>query len=632
MEAAILVVKQYGYVAESQCEERVKNIFELPSAKISRTNPRERKYSDYLELLSDIKKSPEFPANLPSLKIAILRNFTIEPLLPVLEAEVYLAGFAPNIWVGDFDNVAFEAMSSKSGLDQFQPDFILVFNWLDTISPTLTTQFIQKSKSDIDNEVLRVRQFYRDIEDGLRKRFSAPIVITNFNLPIDSTLGILDSQSSDYQFHTIQNLNLQILLDTKNFSDIYILDVAKIFASEGFSNSFDYRLWQMARAPLTQRAILRVCNELERLIKALRGKTKKCLVLDCDNTLWGGVIGEDGLGGIKLGTTFPGSCYKAFQEEILNLRERGVILALCSKNNEPDVLDVLNNHPEMLIKEKHLAAWQVNWDDKATNLRRLASELNIGLDSFVFVDDSEFEINLIQEQLPDVATIHLKGNTSDYRSLLMSFGYFDSLTFTAEDRRKNEMYGEARIRSKLESQSNSIEEYLQNLGLEASLGIPSISDIPRCSQLTQKTNQFNLTTCRYSEGQIAELISNKNSDVYYLRVRDKVSDLGLVGVAVVRHRELETQVEAFMMSCRAIGRGAETALLAYVANESKNKHGSNTLVGKYLHTPKNESLVSNFYEANGFDKLGQQGKDTDWMLDLRTKSIPYPCWIKINES
>lgn len=610
----------------------MKNLADLPGAKISRTSPRDRKYSDYLELLSDIKKNPEFFKNFPSLKIAVLRNFTVEPLLPALEVEAYLAGFIPNIWVGDFDNVALEAMSSTSGLDRFQPDFILVLNWLDTISPALTTEFILKAKSDIDDEALRVRQLYRDIEGGLRKRFSAPIAISNFNLPMDSTLGILDSQAPDYQFHTIQNLNLQILLDAKSLTDIYILDVAKIFASEGFLNSFDSRHWQMAKAPLTQRAMLSVCNEFGRLVRALRGKTKKCLVLDCDNTLWGGVIGEDGLGGIKLGTTFPGSCYKAFQEEILNLRERGVILALCSKNNELDVLDVLNNHPEMLIKEKHIATWQINWDDKATNLRRLANELNIGLDSFVFVDDSEFEINLIREQLPEVATIHLKGNTSDYRSLLSSFGYFDSLTFTKEDRRKNEMYGEARIRSKLESQSNSIEEYLENLGLEATLGVPTISDIPRCSQLTQKTNQFNLTTCRYSEGQIAELISDKDSDVFYLRVNDKVADLGLVGVAVVRYQEFEAQIEAFMMSCRAIGRGAETALLAYVANQSKTKHGSNSLIAKYLYTPKNESLVSNFYGVNGFDKVSQQGKDTDWILDLRSGSIAYPTWIKINES
>jgi FkbH-like protein len=417
-----------------------------------------------------------------------------------------------------------------------------------------------------------------------------------------------------------------------NDADIYILDIAKIFSVEGFLNSFDSRHWQMARAPFTQRAILRVSNELGRLIKALRGKSKKCLVLDCDNTLWGGVVGEDGMGGIKLGTTFPGSCFKAFQEEVLNLRERGVILALCSKNNEQDVLDVLNNHPEMLIKEKHVSTWQINWDDKATNLRRLAKELNIGLDSFVFVDDSEFEINLIREQLPEVATIHLTGNTSGYRSLLSSFGYFDSLTFTAEDRRKNEMYGEERIRNKLESESSSIEEYLENLGLEAALGIPTISDIARCSQLTQKTNQFNLTNCRYSEVHMAELISDKDSDVFYLRVKDKVADLGLVGVAVVRYRELEAQIEAFMMSCRAIGRGAETALLAFIASQSKNNHGSSSLSAKYLYTAKNESLVSNFYEENGFDKVSQQGKDTDWKLDLRTREISYPAWIKIIES
>ena len=595
---------------------------------IQATPPRERTYADYLAAANLAKELPS-KLEYPALRVAILRNFTVEPLLPILEVEILLAGFSPEIWVNDFDATASDVLGGNSSLEAFSPDFIVMLNWLETLSPTLSTQFLSQTKEGIDEEVTRVRQWYRDIEIHLRKKFSSPIIINNFPLPSEVTLGILDAQDTQYQLHTSQMLNESILLDSKAVEDIYVMDAVRIFAADGFFNCFNSRHWQMARAPLSQTALLRFGYELGKFIRALRGKSKKCLVLDCDNTLWGGVIGEDGMDGIKLGTTFPGSSYKSFQEEVLNLRERGVILALCSKNNEQDVLQVLNTHPEMLIKQKHLATWQVNWDDKATNLRRLAEELNIGLDSFVFVDDSDFDVNWVREQLPEVSVIHLKGNTSNYRSLLSSFGYFDALTFTSEDRRKNEMYGEARVRKQLESSAGSMEDYLVNLGLEAQIGVPAPSDIARCSQLTQKTNQFNLTTIRYSEGQIKDLIDNPNADVFYLRVKDKIADLGLIGVAIVRYEVQIATVESFMMSCRAIGRGAETALLAFIAERAKLGYGANSLQAKYLHTSKNESLVSSFYKDHHFDLVSQSDKDTNWTFDLQSNDLHYPEWIKI---
>jgi FkbH-like protein len=604
--------------------DKIKNLLR----RIKETPPRNRTYSDYLEL-SNLAKEDSSKLQFPVLKISILRNFTVEPLLPILEGEILLAGFLPQVWMSDFDTISSDVFRGNDSLDSFSPDFILLLNWLETLSPILSTQFLSQPKENIANEVMRVRQWYRDIETQVRKKFTSPIIINNFPLPNDVTLGILDSQDTQYHLHTIQSLNESILLDSKEIGDIYVMDVARIFAAEGFFNCFNARHWQIARAPLSQIALLRFGYELGKFVRALRGRTKKCLVLDCDNTLWGGVIGEDGINGIQLGTTFPGSSYKSLQEEILNLRERGVILALCSKNNERDVFQVLNAHPEMLIKQKHLAAWQVNWDDKAINLKRLAEELNIGLDSFVFVDDSDFEVNWVREQLPEVSVIHLRGNTSDYRSLLSSFGYFDALTFTFEDRRKNDMYSEAKVRRQLELSSSSMEDYLINLGLEARVGVPSPSDIARCSQLTQKTNQFNLTNIRYSEGQIKELVDSFSADVFCLRVKDKVADLGLVGVAVVRYEGQVATIESLMMSCRAIGRGAETALLSYIAERALEIHDVKILLAGYVHTLKNETLVSTFYKKHNFDMVSQSEKDTNWSFDLKANKLEYPTWIKI---
>lgn len=608
----------------------MKNI-NLTLREIAIKNPKDRKYLDYLDLLSEVKINSEFNKNLPIFKIAILRNFTIESLLPILEGEIYLAGFRPVIRIGDYDNVAFESMSSNSYINDFKPDLILVINWLETISPILTNQFIKKTKEEIELEVKRIKNYYKDVQIGLRKKTTCPILISNFNLPVEPTLGIMDSQKTYYQFNTIQNINTQILLDSNKIDDVYILDIARIFTEIGSLYSIDQRNWQTSKAPLSYKSNLRISQEIGKFVKAFRGKTKKCLILDCDNTLWGGILGEEGIAGINLGSTFPGSCYKSFQEEILNLKERGVILAICSKNNEKDVLEVFNNHPEMVIKENHLSTWKINWENKAKNIEDIAKELNIGLDSIVFIDDSEFEINLIRDKLPDVATIHLKGNTSEYRNLILQYGYFDSLSFTEEDKNKNEMYRQSRAREKLKSSSSSIENYLKSLELEATIGVPLISDISRCSQLSQKTNQFNLTTLRYTEGQINELKASKDVDVFYLRLKDKIADLGLVGLVIVKYNEYEAEIEAFMMSCRAIGRGAENALLSFIAKRSKSQRNSKFLIGKYLYTSKNESLVGDFYKNNGFTLTKKIEKNTYWKLDLLNSEINYPEWIKINE-
>jgi HAD superfamily phosphatase (TIGR01681 family) len=282
------------------------------------------------------------------------------------------------------------------------------------------------------------------------------VLLNNFPLPAEPTLGILDAQSSAYHTGTILRLNAELLREAGEANDVSVVDFMRIFAAYGSTNFVDERYWHIARAPLAQKALVPLGTEYGKFVRALRGKAKKCLVLDADNTLWGGIVGEDGLAGIKLGPTYPGSAFVALQREILNLHDRGVILALCSKNNEADVLEVLRDHPDSLLKEEHFSARRINWDDKVTNLRRIAAELNIGLDSMVFVDDNPFEAEFVREQLPEVAVLALPPNAfASYRSLLSRPGYFDALTFTAEDRRKNAMYAENRQRQALEAESGS---------------------------------------------------------------------------------------------------------------------------------------------------------------------------------
>jgi FkbH-like protein len=305
-----------------------------------------------------------------------------------------------------------------------------------------------------------------------------------------------------------------------------------------------------------------------------------------------------------------------------------VILTLCSKNNEKDVLEVLRRHPDMLIKEAHLASWRINWIDKVSNIKSLAMELNIGLDSFVLIDDSDFEINHVREQLPQVTTIHLKGNTADYRRELSKMGLFDSLTFTTEDRRRNAMYGENRQRKEIEASSDSMDAYLQKLGIEVDISAVAEFDIQRVSQLTQKTNQFNLTTRRYSEGQIKDLIADSKSDVYCIKVRDKISDLGLVGVSIVRYQDDGQFIDSFLLSCRALGRGVELAMLSAIVNQNMRQTCKPLVYGQFLGTAKN-SQVQDFYSMNKFELAREDEHSCLWVLDAREKTVGVPSWLKV---
>jgi FkbH-like protein len=588
-------------------------------------------YARYAAVANELSARSPAETGLPPLNVALLRNFTIEPLVPVLAGEIVHAGFHPRFYLGDFDAVHADVMDPAGPLYAFAPDFIILATWLEGLSPALTTSFLATPPDAVAGEIERVRMHLREIVGALNENVRAPILMNNFPLPAEPTLGILDSQSTSYQTHAILQLDADLLADAREMTDVSIVDFMRVFAAHGSAQLVDERYWQLARAPLAHKALVPIGVEYGKFIRALRGKAKKCLVLDCDNTLWGGIVGEDGISGIQLGPSYPGSCFVALQREILNLHERGVILALCSKNDEAAVLEVLREHPDSLLKEQHFSTWQINWDDKVTNLRRIAEDLNIGLDSMVFVDDNAFEANFVREALPMVTVLSLPPKASaSYRSLLTRPGYFDTLSYTAEDRRKNAMYGENRRRKALESTSASLGEYLSRLEIEVAIGTPTEIDVARVAQLTQKTNQFNLTSRRYAEGEIRRLAAAERSDVFALKVRDKVADLGLVGVAIVEYDGTTAAIDSFLLSCRAIGRGVEEALLAVLARHAVRARGAERLVGVYVPSAKN-GMVREFYSRHGFTGPTGTADAERWEYDLAGPELDVPAWIRITE-
>jgi FkbH-like protein len=335
--------------------------------------------------------------------------------------------------------------------------------------------------------------------------------------------------------------------------------------------------------------------------------------------LWGGIIGEDGLPGIKLGKTHPGSAYYEFQQEILNLFNRGIILAVCSKNESEDVLQVFRNHPDMLLKEKHIAAFKVNWEDKPANLRRIAQELNIGLDSLVFVDDSQFEADLVRTALPEVEVIHLPENRAvEYKYILASCGLFDTLALSEEDKNRGAMYKAEAARKELLSTTTDMKTYLSSLEMQLEIRFPDTFSTPRVAQLTQKTNQFNLTTRRYSESNIREFLEASNSDVILLKVRDKFGDYGIVGACILRYDEVTALIDSFLLSCRVIGRGVEEAFLAEALKLAAQKN-CQIVVGEYYASAKN-AQVKDFYVKQGFQRITAGNQECDERYEYNLKN------------
>lgn len=589
---------------------------------------KEPTYSSYLACGNVLDKIMPERSDMTVLKVAILRNFILDPLIPVIKGEIASAGFYPVIYLGYYDTIAQDTLSSQSALYNFSPDVVIMAQWLETLAPVLINRFPSLSAGQVDNEIERVLGMVVAYLTALRRQSSKPIIINNFMLPEYPALGIMDAQSENYQIHSILRLNLELLRRLRNFQDIYLVDYMSLIARFGSEQVVDRRYWHIGRAPLGRSALVPLGQAYGKIFRALYGKNCKCLVLDCDNVLWGGVIGEDGMEGIKIGADYPGSCYQALQQEILNLHDRGVILALCSKNNESDVLDVLRNHPGMILKENHFAIYKINWESKADNLKKIAHDLNIGLDSLVFVDDNQFECDLVREQLPQVSVLQLSCEPHCFREALRGRDYFDTLVLSDEDLKRNDMYRDQVKRKQLCESSVSLEDYLAKLDMVAEIGLADTKVIPRIAQLTQKTNQFNLTTHRYTEGDILAFSKDSNSDVFYLRLRDKVSDMGLIGVAIVKHDNEGAFLDTFLMSCRALGRGVEEVFLVYILNSAKSR-GCKRILGEYLSTNKNRQ-VADFYGRQGFKLVDQDSQSSRWELVLHNQAFLGPKWIKVN--
>ena len=560
------------------------------------------KYSQIHKFLSNADMG-----HLPKVNLAVLRNVMIEPIDPYLRYFGYQSGLNVNVTFGEYDNIFQEAVGGQGDIVGDHVDVLMVFMKLESLSWTLSRNFTQLNSEQVTGEQERIQGYLLKILTSLRQKTNAAILFHGFEIPVNPAYGILDGQLPTGQTAVINGLNHYLRDTLAGLGNAYFVDTNVCLARIGADDFYDPRYWHIGRAPYTREALREIAGEDLKYIRALKGKNKKCLVLDCDNVLWGGIIGEDALKGIKLGKDHPGSTHYEFQQEVLNYYNRGIILALCSKNNEEDVWEVFEKHPDMVLKKDHIAAAQINWEDKAVNLKRVAQDLNIGLDSLVFVDDSLFEVNLVREVLPEVEVIHLDaGNSAAYRDIIASCGLFDTLTLSEEDKKRGSMYKAEAERKKLQEEITDMDSYYQSLEMAITFEPANEFSIPRIAQLTQKTNQFNLTTVRYSDEDIKRLSEEADSDVLSLQLKDKYGDSGLVGVAIIKYSKDTAVIDTLLLSYRVLGRGVEEAFIIHILKLCA-KRGIKSIDAAYIPTRKN-AQVKDFYAKNGF-KLLKEGND-----------------------
>lgn len=559
-------------------------------------------------------------------RLFVMRSFTVESALPLLRAQAFCGGIDVTAQVGEFNTYVQEILDPSSALYAFKPDAAILAVQTRDVAPDLWSRFPDLSEEDVRGVIEEVAASFEGWIGSFRANSPAHLIVHLLEVP-EPSQGVLDAQQELGQVEAVRRINDRIRAACRAQRNVYALDIGDTVARRGREQWHDERMWVTARMPIAAKELLHLARQWARFLHPITGRVCKALVCDLDHTLWGGVIGEDGMTGIRLGAEHPGSAFQALQRAILDLAQRGVILAVCSKNNEADAMEALSSHPGMLLKPEHFAALRINWQDKATNLREIARELNIGVDSLAFIDDNPVERSWVREQLPEVTVIDLPTDPSGYARALRDALVFERLTLTAEDKERGRQYAENRVRNELQQQAGSMEEFYASLKQEVEIAPVTPMTLARVAQLTNKTNQFNLTTRRYTEQQVQDLSASAEARVYSIKVKDRFGDNGLVGVAIARYAGTTCEIDSFLLSCRVIGRTVETSFLAVIVEEARRR-GCTLLRGWFLPTKKN-APAKDFLASQGFTKVREESDGSQtWEFDLAAGTIEFPAWIK----
>jgi len=552
-------------------------------------------------------------------KISILRSFSVEPVIPVLQAAARLKGIDPDIAVSDFNTVAQDILTPDSIAYRAGTDAVIIARLTRDVAPELW----HGEMVDVQAVIDRVVADYENLIGQFRAHSDAYLIVHGLEAPVFAADGIAGKNSG----HVTHAINQALHDMAENFKGVYILDYDGLVARHGRMNWSDEVRWHTMRLPLAMENLVHLAHEWLRFVVPVSGKIAKALVVDLDNTLWGGIVGEDGKDGLRLDGDYPGAAFQDIQRALKTLINRGIALAICSKNNLDDAIDVIENHPGMILKKDDFAVLRINWQDKATNIKDIADELNIATDAVAFLDDNPAERLQVRQTLPEVNVIELGDDPFTYAKVVMSEPGFERLALTGDDRARVQYYRQNSQRRALQNAASSIEDFYRSLEMTLMVEEAGPHLVTRLAQMTQKTNQFNMTTRRYSEQQIENFLKNPDASVFAVSAWDRFGENGVIGLMIVNITKGVADIDSFLMSCRVIGRTLETAFLATVS-EILRDQGVKKITGCYIPTDKNKP-AKNVYKDHGFDEIDENDGIVRGQLDLTKPVTPSPEWITV---
>jgi FkbH-like protein len=555
-------------------------------------------------------------ARFTPVKLGIVASHTMDYLAAALPGTGLRHSLVVDVVLAGYGQAAQQLLDPNSDFAGQRPDCVLLaFDYR-----ALGLSSVRLSAENADEAVSAAINYVSSMAAGIRDIVKATCLLQTLVPPSDPVFGGIDARIPGSPRAMVERFNVRMIHEVAKQNDL-VVDVAFLASKVGLDCWNDARGWHKAKLASSLDATPLYAEQICRLLGASRGKARKCLVMDLDNTLWGGVIGDDGLDGIALGqNSAVGEAHVALQRFLLDLRRRGVILAVCSKNEDVTARIPFRDHPEMVLKEDHIAVFVANWSDKANNLREIAATLNLGTDSLVFLDDNPVEREQVRQVLPEVAVPELTEDPADYISLLANAGYFETIALSDEDLARADFYQANAERISLQRVGN-LEEYLRSLQMVATISPFKAAGRIRIAQLINKSNQFNLTTRRYSESDVEAFESDPSKFCLQVRLADRFGDNGMISVVIFDKGLDEWSCDTWVMSCRVLGRRVEELVLAAVA-EAARSAGAKRLNGTYIPTKKNGLVVEHFAKL-GFTRMGDlPDGGTTWALNLADYVAP----------
>lgn len=558
---------------------------------------------NFVELNRNSKKDMK---DLKDYKIAILGNCSTQHLATALKGYGYIEGYNLDIFDADYNQINAQIMDDMSELYKHAPNAVLIYMSTEKLFENFCSLDLQNRNNFAENTINQIMMYWNTINSKLKTN----IMQFNFVEIDDRIFGNYSNKVSSSFIYQTRKLNYLLMEQVEKTKNAFLIDLSTIQNQYGRKDFHDEKLYYIAKMPISTNLLPEVAKQVIDVIKALNGKIKKCVVVDLDNTLWGGIIGDDGLKSIQIGELGIGHAFSEFQMWLKELKNRGIILTVCSKNNEDIAKEPFEKHPEMVLRLNDISMFVANWQDKASNIRHIQKTINIGMDSLVFIDDNPFERNLVKELIPEITVPDLPEDPAMYLSYLESLNLFETASYSENDKDRTKQYQAEVGRANLQSSFEDFNDYLKSLNMVATVHEFSEFEIPRISQLTQRSNQFNLRTIRYTEAEIEEISKNNNYLTLSFSLKDKFGDYGLISVVIMEKQDKETLfLNTWLMSCRVLKRGMEEFIINTIIETAK-KNGFKKVIGEYIKTPKN-AMVEKIYSKLGFKEISEGKFEAD---------------------